>query len=447
MPHDGATMGSSPAGVGPRVVSCEAYGPVKVPLSDVLDPSGWLSLNPEIERGGYFTITLTRGEMILRAGGYVGLIPLNDRIVVHVQPRVPVSNLTRVISLSGYPLTFLTSLRSYDTSDQWNDSLLDVYAEQLIRHVEAITVSGLLREYHRKEGVSAFPHGRVSLHQTIQRQYPRGIRHAAHVSWFERSPDVAPNRCIKYAIWLLAQRYITAMPTLGSSRSLHRKLNALYSVFGGVELDHRQQFLNDPMVRGSRPLPTLRSYYRDPLNIAMAIIKQRAVLIESPGGPLRLPSIVMNMDYVFEAYVRNVLTLHAVTNGWREEVLDGNEAPGRKLLFNSQPSDHATPDIVVRAADEATPPLVIEVKNVPIKESFSDRSHINQAVTYGASYRTKRVVLVHPCKSRWQPSGMSLQGVVNDIEVHKYCYDLGAADLEAEEAAFGDAVAVLVSLS
>jgi 5-methylcytosine-specific restriction enzyme subunit McrC len=424
-------------------VECDAYGLIDLPLEQVLDASGRLDLNPDIETGDYFAVSMRKGQLRLRAGGYIGVIPLNDRIVVHVRPRVPMSNLTRVVNLSGYPPTILTSMRGYDTVDEWNESLLDVYAAQLIRHVEVLTLSGLLREYARREEVSSFPRGRVMLHQTIQRQYPRGIRHAAHVSWFERGADVAPNRCIKYAIWLLAQRYIATKPVDRASRQLHRRLNALYAGLADVELDHRRTFMEDPVVTGARPLPTLRSYYRDALNVAIAIIRQRAVLIESAGGAIRLPSIVMNMDYVFEGYVRNVLRLQAATNARSEVVFDGNEAPGQKLLFNEKPSPYATPDIVVRATDQTTP-LVLEVKNVPIKGDLSDRSHINQAVTYAASYRTKRVVLVHPRRSSWQSPGMRLQGVVDEIEVYQYCYDLNADDLEAEEDAFGVAVLGLI---
>jgi 5-methylcytosine-specific restriction enzyme subunit McrC len=433
------TASAGTDGDGPRLVQCDAYGPVKIPLEEVLDASGSLDLNPEIEAGDYFAVSLHKGQLTLRAGAYVGFIPLNERVVVHVRPRVPMSNLTRVVNLSGYPPTVLTSMRGYDTIQEWNESLLDVYAEQLIRHVEGLMQSGLLREYQRREEVSSFPRGRVLLHQTVQRQRPRGITHAAHVSWFERSADVAPNRCIKYAIWLLAQRYIAADSLDRRSRQLHRLLNGLYARFDDVELDHRRAFLEDPVVIGARPLPTLRAYYRDALNVAVAVIQQRAVLIESPGREVRLPSIVMNMNYVFEAYVRNILQLHAETNSWSDEVLDGNESPGRKLLFNEKPSEYATPDIVLRAPDRTTP-LVVEVKNVPVKDVLSDRSHINQAVTYGVSYRTKRVVLVHPRRSVWQPAGLRLQGVVDEIEIYQYCYDLNADDLEAEEDRFGLAI-------
>ena len=427
----------------PRVVGCEAYGPVEIPLEEVLESSGRLRLNPDIENGDYFAVTLKSGSLTLRARGFVGYIPLNDDLVVYVRPRVPVSNLARLVTLSGEPPTALTSLRSYAPAEEWSDSLLDIYTGTLIGHVETIFSSGLMREYTRREEVSSFPRGRILLQPTIQRQYPRGIHHAAHVAWFERDADIAVNRCLKYAIWMLARRYMQLPDKTREQRTLHRGLNGLFPAFGGVELDHSRQFMEDPMVQGRRKLPTLRAYYRDALSVAAAIIEQRSVLIDSPGGSVRLPSIVINMNYVFEAYVRNVLHIHAETNDWPVEVLNGNEE-GRKDLFNRKPSEAATPDIVLKAGDAT--PLVIEVKNVPVREFFSERDAIAQSVTYALSYRAKRVVIVHPRRSRYQLAGLSLQGIVNDVEVHQYRFDLGAADLEVEDARFGEAIGGLVAL-
>lgn len=427
---------------GPRVIPCEEQGPVEIPLEDVLEPSGRVRLNPQIQRGDFFAVSLKAGKLSLRARGYIGYIPLTQDIVVHVRPRVPISNLTRLVNLSGTPPTPLTSIRSYATTEEWTDSLLDIYAAALIDRVETILTAGLMREYVRREEVSSFPRGRVLVHQTNQKLRPRGIRHAAAIAWFDRTADIAVNRCIRYALWVLARRYIALTSQSKHQRPLHRRLNALFAVFGDVELDHTQSFLASPEVTGQRPLPTLRAYYRDALDVSRAIIEQRAVLIESPAGPLRLPSIVLNMNYVFEAYVRNVLRIYAETNGWPETVLDGNEE-GKKDLFNERPSELATPDIVVSGPD-GTARLVLEVKNVPVKDLFSERDAIDQTATYALSYRTTRAVLVHPRKSSFQTAGLRLLGVIDDIEIYQYRFDLGATQIERQEELFGEAIARLL---
>jgi 5-methylcytosine-specific restriction enzyme subunit McrC len=218
-------------------------------------------------------------------------------------------------------------------------------------------------------------------------------------------------------------------------------LNALYNAFDDVDLDHERKFLDDPLVTGEQPLPTLRAYYRDALNVASVVVAQEAVLLESFTGRLRLPSLVLDMNDVFESYIRAVLWLHAKQNQWQGDVLDGN-IDGRKLLFEALPSDDATPDVVLRAPD-GTVPLVIEVKNVPAKR-LSAREAINQAVTYAVSYKSPRVMVVHPRSTVASPYGMMKMGDIGEIEVYQYQMDLGSSDPAAEDGKFGEAVASLL---
>jgi hypothetical protein len=84
---------------------------------------------------------------------------------------------------------------------------------------------------------------------------------------------------------------------------------------------------------------------------------------------------------------------------------------------------------------------------VPIKQAdgLSERSHINQIVTYALTHRTSTVVLVHPRASEYQPAGLRLLGEVDHVAVYQYRYDLGAADLAGEDDTFGDAIASLLS--
>lgn len=426
-------------GGSPRIVSCEAQGPIAIPLEEVLDPSGELRINPDTQR--YFDMYLKKGSLSLRARGCVGYIPISDRVVVQVEPRVPVRDLSRIIRISGVPPTPLGALRNYATSKEWSDTLLDLYAGKLISDIEKIVASGLLREYTEQRAISSFPRGRVRLSESIQVLSSRGNRHAAVISWHERSLDNPPNRCLKYAVWLIAQRYMQLQPKDAHSRALHKRLSGLYSLFEGVQLDQSLTFLEDGRVRGVAPLPSSRAYYREALDVAIATIEQRSVLIEDSTGPLRMPSIVVDMDTVFEAFIRNVLREHATTNGWSATVLDGNK-DGQKDLYNERPSPPANPDIVVRSGDGMTA-LIIEIKNVPVKDA-SSRGAVHQAVTYALSYRAKRVVLVHP-RGRVQTPGVRYVGDIKDVSVYQYRFDLDAEDLVGAANDFGQEIALLLA--
>ena len=292
---------------GAQVFACDEHGPVDIPLDEVLDSSGRIRLNPEIERGDYFAVSLKAGQLTLRARGYVGYVPLNEHIVVYIRPRVPVRNLTRIAAFAGCAPTVLSTIRRYGTADEWNDSLIGLYTAALVDGIEHVLAVGLLNDYERHEETSSFPHGRLLVHRTVQQLWSRNIRHAAQVAWYGRTSDNACNRCLKYALSVVAHGYMVNPPSDRAGRRLRRRINALYPAFSLVALDHSRRFLTDPVVRGAQLLPSLRSYYREVLDVALAIIERKGVLLESSDGDLRLPSLVLHMDDVFERYIRRAL--------------------------------------------------------------------------------------------------------------------------------------------
>ncbi len=88
--------------------------------------------------------------------------------------------------------------------------------------------------------------------------------------------------------------------------------------------------------------------------------------------------------------------------------------------------------------------MVIEVKNVPVK-GHSDRDAINQVITYAATYRCNRVILVHPRARDQREHGLKLQGRISDLFVYQYVFDLKSVDLRGEEKMFGKAMVDLCS--
>jgi len=428
---------------GRRVVyAAREYEPVDVQLRDLLDESGRLQLSSDAEGAGYFTVNLKQGRVQLQAQGYVGLIPLTERVSVNIIPRVPVSNLSRMLRVSEHVPQMLSMTRTYAMRDEWWDSLLDFYAAAMISHVESIASNGLLTHYERREERSSFPRGRVLMTPTVNQLHPRGIEHAAVISYFQRTSDTVHNRCIKYALWFLASRYQRVTARTAPSQKLHQRINTLYHLFDAVQLDHRLRFLEDAEVRGSRPLPTLRAYYRDALDVAVAIILHHAVRIETQGDSLKMPSLVLNMNKIFEAYLRNVLRAYGRGQRWPAVVLDGNTKQGKKLLFDVKPSEEATPDIVLRYSDQSHP-VLIEVKNIPAK-GLPDRAAINQVMTYAMSYRCPRVVLARPRGHHDPNHGLKLLGSIDRTELYQYVIDLGVEQLEAEDQRFGEAIGSLL---
>ena len=79
-----------------RVFPCREFEPVDVPL-DLLMSNGQLRLYPEAEN--YFDLDYRAGRLVVAPKSYVGLIPINDRVAIHVLPRFPIDNIFYLLSV------------------------------------------------------------------------------------------------------------------------------------------------------------------------------------------------------------------------------------------------------------------------------------------------------------------------------------------------------------
>lgn len=447
-----------------RVRECREYGFVDIDREDILRPDGTLDVAAEVQNLNAFTVDFKDSTLRLQAGGFVGVLPINERLVLRITPRTPMPNLTTMVERSGYAPLPLQALRGYSTTKSTSDWLLDTYADQLIRDVEMLLSGGMLRTYRREFASGSRPHGHLEISQTIRAFASRGVKNKAHYSWFERTVDNAPNRCLKGAMLVLHRVYTGRGRGKPGSAKRVRDLARVLRSFEDVSVDTGHRFLGDPMVAGLRPPPATRSYYQSPLRIAVAVITGRGVSLDLRAGDLSLPSMLLNMGDLFEEYVRTTLQSHAARDGWDAKVLDGN-VEGAKSLYSPPPDEtmvggnrlvpksqasrtggppKVTPDIVVERDSEAI--VVGEIKNTMLKSDLPAREEVEQVLTYALRYGTTKALLVHP-RGRAHQRGLHFVGQVGDVDVFDYRYDLGASDLAAEDTAFATAVSDLIRFS
>jgi len=374
----------------------------------------------------------------MQAQGFIGLIPVNDRLTLEVVPRVPLANLSRILQVSGAaPIALVHALRVYQTEGAMYPSLASVYARGLRSAVETIVDRGFLKEYERVDEVTSLPRGRIDMKTTMQRLTSRGVRHQVAITRWRRTVDQPVNRCLLYAAWRLSQYAdeVSASIPLRHRRQLQLDLNYVANQFQGVRLDLSEHFLTDDLVTGRRKLPSLRSYYLPALDLAVAVIGKQAILLERSGNHLELPSLIVNLSAAFEAYVRRAATSASANSTQDLEVLDGNlgaPAGGRGRLFHSGADVVATPDVVYRDRRDGTVPLLLEVKYKPA-ESELNRDDLNQAISYALAYRSPSIVLVQPRgDTSLLPTGLSQLGRVASVTVWRYVIDLSADLLEGE---------------
>jgi len=419
-----------------------------VPLSELVVDGG-LRIYPEVTGKNHFQIHLRGDSLVFQAGGYVGLIPVNERVAIDVRPRIPLSNIEYILLVSQRPPTELGHYtRYYGEHDEAIPSLIDVYTRSLTRMVEAINTEGLHRDYQRQNAETSFPRGRIQMAGTVAKHRSRGESHRVSASWYEQSADTPPNQCLKYALWYLAQHYLV-LKQKSAVRWQLREINAAYNVFRGVTLDRERRFLQSPLVIGPMCLPDIRWYYRDAIRLARAIIRDAGITFDGRRDDVLMASLLVNMEEVFEAYLRAVLAGEMGLIAPSVAVLDGNKSGAggaKKLLYDHEPSPMATPDIVLnsmaRREAEHSPPVVLEVKYKKVPKA-PEREDISQTIAYGVSYRSKHVVLVHP-RVQSSKQGLSTLGSIGGLEVSQYAYDLAAKSLAVEERTFAEAMLNLI---
>ena len=430
----------------PQARQLREFETVETSTSDVL-LDGKLDFYPEVQKKGYFLVRVGGRGLTIQAQGFVGVIPVNDRLTLEVLPRVPLGNLSRVLDVSGTaPVALTHAFRLYQAEGRMYPSLASVYAKGLRDAVETIVDRGLLKEYMRVEEESSFPRGRIDMRRTAQRLASRGMSHRVGVTHWQRTVDQPVNRCLVYAAWRLHQyaSEVSAAITTRHRRQLQVDLNYVFLQFQGVHLDRSERFLSDDFVTGRRPLPSLRGYYRPALDLAIAVIGRQAILLEQAGTQLQLPSLIVNMSTAFEAYIRAALVARASALD-AIDVVDGNVAPplgGRGRVFHSGAHVIASPDVVYRHRGVRTIPLLLEIKYKPA-DSQVNRDDLNQAVTYAVAYRSPHIVIVQPrAEASLLAVGLTRFGQVGSVTVWRYIFDL-SADLVVGEDAMAAALRTL----
>jgi 5-methylcytosine-specific restriction enzyme subunit McrC len=399
--------------------------------------NGKLQVYDEVKEGDFFTIYRKKDGLAFKAGGYIGLIPINDQVLLDVRPRVPLKNLTRMMRIAeDTPLELNPFLSYYGGEDEAVPSMIDVFARALINAVREIRFSGVHRDYIQREDDTSFPRGRVLIGETMQRHEAHGIRHRVTSAWFEPSADTAPNRCLKYAIWYLAHHYTST----GQNKSrLLQDLEEAYHLFVGAQLDMTLQFLKAATVRSPETLPSIRDYYIPALYLALLIIRNRGISFAHRKQGVLMPSLLIDLKKTFEIYLRNVLRAKLRDIESSVRVLDGNlkgTDGGAKFLFDNDPkSSKATPDIVFNTSGvgESRCLIVADTKYKDFKKPA--RTDIEQAVTYAACYRAPIVVIIHP---RVTPTvhGLGLLGRIDPYTIYHYAFDLAANNPDREEENF-----------
>ncbi len=449
------------------MVECAEYDSIEVPVELWLSERHETKFNSEIDGRDILRANFKKGVLKLQATSYVGVIPLNDHLVVRVRPRVPIANLTRMVVETGHSVLPLSALREYSGRGTADDWAMDIYTDALLDHIDNVIDQGMLRTYIRFEAEGHFPHGRIEIARTIQRFAARGVDNKAAYSWFERTVDTPANRCLKAAMEVVHEHLskTRSKPRRGDRTKISRLAGQILA-FEEVAEDPSFGFMDDPEVLGMVPLPDPRTYYRPALDLSLLILQGVGIALELDGSDVQLRSLLIDTNKLLENFVRVSLAKYAKTQGWPVDVLDGNGEGKLDLYTVPQPlpapfgkpmtalasadAGSAQPDIVLRALDGSFP-LVAEVKNTAhgkdakADDVLPERGEVEQAVTYALRYDRNFTLLIHP----WikGTKGLVYVGRVRSVDVYDYRLDLSSEEgMDASLSQMATAVASLAGI-
>lgn len=219
-----------------HIVHCREFSTKILERDLIVRIDGTLDVYKEIEKSGYLSFEISSEGVKVRAGQFVGLVPINARLAVLVAPRIPLQNLTRIVTQLGLDLRQVQALRHYGESPTLSSWMMDVLTDAFLHSLEGLRDKGIQRQYIQRRETSSFPRGRIRMSDTA-RLAAAGQRHRAAVSWFERTPQSPYNQILKAAVWLCLTEYSAPERRyLADNRRRVRLLSSALRIFENVVL-------------------------------------------------------------------------------------------------------------------------------------------------------------------------------------------------------------------
>lgn len=418
-------------------ISLTEHGEVPLPV-DLINTDGSLDIYSDVQTRFSIEYKGRKKSFFLRSGGWVGHIPLNDRYILDIEPRVPISNLERMIARSpDATIHNLGYSHAYKTSIDRPQSFLDLITDYFLTYVDKVREEGLLKRYEERTITSSNPRGYVRQLQTAVHQARSGKTEAVFQS-FVRTADCAENRIIRLALDRLFTRYSQLQGQPSHSARISRLREALIH-FDGIGLARPRELSSASISLMVDRLPWHRRAYADPLRLAQYVAFDWGFTLRGSAGVAVLPAIVIDMAAIFENYARAVLFIGLRPHGY--EVLDGNkgyphgaERPLYDPLSAGGNSPSVNPDIVIMYGTRVA--MVIDVKYKPAKK-IPERSDTNQLMTYAARYDCQKVAILYPNQIG---SIVTEIGKIGLSHVFSMGMDLQTDHLEDAENLFVDAI-------
>lgn len=388
--------------IAPSIITLEEYKPLPIrraALSHELGRLIWREYGSQI--AVEFPSPKTKDSWQLTSRGWVGLIPLDERLSLSLQPKVPLTNLFRMLEWA-YNLDdfhFLEGLIACQSLDDLYQRLAHILARRVLDRKR----KGLYRAYLPEQERLPFVRGRLDLQAACVRPWEACFP----CDYENHTADVEDNQLLAWTLWCIMRSGICGETVLAVVRQAFLQLRGVASLVrlpSSTCIKRLYNRLNDDY----HPMHALCRFFLDNMGPS-----------HRHGDRTMLPFLV-NMGRLYELFIARWLIEHL--------------PPRLRLNIQEWVSlDPVHPlrlkiDLVLL---DATSGQVLCVMDTKYKKRDHPRiKDINQIVTYAAAKNCRQAFLINP-----EPLTHPLNITVGEINVRSLRFGL-TGDLDQRGAEF-----------
>ena len=342
------------------------------------------------------------GAWDITPGSTVGALEVGDILSVSIQPKLDVG---RVFFLASYALgeSRLRDVESFLYPEK--DPPLETMARFFADAAQRAFVRGLLHGYRPEEEALLTVRGRIRFDEQIRRRF--GVPLPVEVRYDDFTEDVLANRLVKAAALTLGAMGLKDP----MSRTRIARIAATLENVTAVSFAPP----NIPEVTFDR----LNEHYRRVIGLARLILQHATV--ETGRGPVRAAGFLMDMNKVFESFVRRAL---------REELrLPEHAFPDRSTAHLDRVQQiRLRPDLTWRQTGGCV--FVGDAKYKRIRDTQVPNADLYQLLAYATALDLPGGVLIY-AKGERDPAIYEVRNAEKRLEV--FALDLAGEPAELLE--------------
>lgn len=331
----------------------------------------------------YLDVNETTGNrcILMKTREFIGFIPLTDQTYVIVRPKGGIEDLFHMVAVSGRSERRIPERIGVDWNPSQYPDLLDFMAHDFTVGLHRIERYGFWKRYDEYHHILPLVRGKISVGRTVRGPWMHGFAHMLACQILKPNIDTAPNRVLRACT-------ISLLRTHGLSRTDRKNLYKWERILRRIPLRDSRQDVREvaKLIYSKRGIPSSRMYYRDLLSIALFVLEHSSVSL-SVEGPIDLNAFAVNMDHVFEGYVRNVISDGLSPDGY--SVKDGNQS--ERFLFENSNEYRIRPDILIEKDGR-----VFAVADAKYKKGKPNKDDMAQILSYMSAFGHAKGLLICP---------------------------------------------------